>query len=98
MKAIKKLAHVGVGLIVATLSLAIALPIFIVRVTRNFINCVMKTILFMIGYPPEYMGLADELFEMRGRVNGFATDGINIYKLAMKGELINYLNEKNEGR
>lgn len=98
MKAIKKLTHVGIELILATLSLAIALPVFIVKVMRNFINCVMKTILFMVGYSPEYIGLTDELFEMRGRVNRFASDGIDIYRMAMKGELINYLNEKNEGR
>lgn len=98
MKAIKKLAHVGIGLIVATLSLVIALPIFIVRVTRNFINCVMKTILFMIGYSPKYIGLTDELFEMCDRVNKFASEGIDLYRMAMKGELIDYLKEKDEGR
>lgn len=84
----KKLIKIIVGMILTTISLVLATPVHVVLVTRDVINCVMKTILFLIGYSLKNVMLVDELFGLRDRINGFALNAIERYKVAMRGELI----------
>lgn len=83
----KKLIKIIMEIILYTIVLVLATPVQVVLVTRDLINCVMKTILFLIGYTPEYVMLAEDLFKLRDRIDGFALKGIEHYKAAMKGEL-----------
>lgn len=84
----KKLIKIIMEMILTTIILVVCTPVQVVLVTRDLINCVMKTILFLIGYTPKYVMLAEDLFKLRDRIDGFALNGIERYKDAMKGELL----------